>query len=327
MRRREFIWALGGAAAGPLAARAQQSTLMPVIGLLGSETPELFASRWRAFGQGLSGMGYTEGKNYVVEYRWAQGRAEQLPGLAADLVSQPVSIIVAPGEAAALAAKAATSTIPIVFRIAADPLQLGLVASLNRPGANITGATGLNIEIGTKRVEVLHELVPRATSIALLVNPENPSVAEPNVRDVEHAVQALGLKMHVLHARAESEFDSAFSKLTAIGAHALVIGNDILFSTRCKQLATLSSRYAIPTISAYRACALAGDLVSYGVDILDQYRLAGVYVGRILKGEKPADLPVQRATEFQLIINAKRARTLGLDVPAKLLALADEVIE
>jgi putative tryptophan/tyrosine transport system substrate-binding protein len=328
MRRREFITLFGGATVGwSIAARAQQSAMMPVIGLLGSETPELFASRWRAFGQGLSGMGYTEGKNYVVEYRWAQGRAEQLPQLAADLVSQPVSIIVAPGEAAALAAKAATSTIPIVFRIAADPLQLGLVVSLNRPGANITGATGLNIEIGTKRVEVLHELVPSATSIALLVNPENPSVAEPNVRDVEHAVQTLGLKMHVLHARAESEFDSAFSKLSAVGAHALVIGNDILFSTRCKQLAALSDRYSMPTISAYRACALAGDLVSYGVDILDQYRLAGVYVGRILKGERPADLPVQRATEFQLIINAKRARTLGLAVPEKLLALADEVIE
>jgi putative tryptophan/tyrosine transport system substrate-binding protein len=326
MRRRNFIALLGVAAAWSLGVGAQQST-MPVIGLLGSETPELFTGRWRAFAQGLNGMGYTEGQNYIVEYRWAHGRSEELPGLAVDLVRRPVSVIVAPGEAAALAAKAATSTIPIVFRIAADPMQLGLVASLNRPGANVTGATGLNVEIGSKRVEVLHELVPRATSIALLVNPENPSVAKPNVRDMEHAVQGLGLKMHVLHARAESEFDSAFAKLTIVGAHALVIGNDILFATRCKQLAALSARYAMPTISAYRACALAGDLVSYGVDILDQYRLAGVYAGRILKGEKPADLPVQRATEFQLIINAKRARMLGLDVPAKLIALADEVIE
>jgi putative ABC transport system substrate-binding protein len=327
MKRREFITLIGGAAATwPLAARAQQPSI-PVIGLLGSESPELFASRLRAFRQGLSDTGYVEGQNVVIEFRWANGQSDRLPGLASDLVQRQVSVILAPGEAAASAAKAATTTIPIVFRIAADPVVMGLVASLNRPGGNVTGATGLNVEIGTKRLEVLHELVPTAKTIALLVNPTNPPVAEANARDVEAAVRILGLEMHVLNASTESEFDAAFAKLKELHADALVIGNDIFFATRAKQLATLTARYAVPSISAYRAFVVAGDLVSYGVDLIDQYRLAGNYTGRILHGEKPDSLPVQQATKFELVINLRTAKALGLKVSPMLLTRADEVIE
>jgi putative ABC transport system substrate-binding protein len=327
MRRREFMLLLTSAtAAWSVAAHAQRPT-MPVIGLLGSETPELFASRWRAVGQGLAEAGFAENRNVIVEYRWAHGENERLAGLAADLVQRQVSVIVTPGEAAVLAAKAATTTIPIVFRIGADPVAMGIVASLNRPGGNITGMTGVNIEIGAKRVQVLHELVPNAKIIALLVNPANPSVAEASAEELQVAVRTLGLKLHVVHASAESEFDAAFAELTARGAKALIIGNDLFFGTRGQQLSALSARHAVPTISAYRSFALAGDLASYGVDIPDQYRLVGVYTGRILKGEKPTDLPVQRAAKFELVINLKTAKMLGLEVSATLLALADQVIE
>jgi putative tryptophan/tyrosine transport system substrate-binding protein len=327
MKRREVITLLGGAAAAwPLAARAQQSA-SPVIGFLGSETPELFAGRMRAFRQGLDETGYVEGRNVTVEYRWALGQSDRLPALAADLVPRRVSVIVTPGESAALVAKAATTVIPIVFRIAGDPVALRLVARLNRPGGNVTGVTGLNVEIGSKRLQVLHELIPAATNIALLVNPTNPSVADANVRDLKLAASRLGLKVHVVRASSEGEFDTAFAALSEARAQALVIGNDIFFATRSKQLAALSARYAVPTISAYRAFAEAGDLVSYGVDIADQYRLAGIYTGRVLHGENPSDMPVQQPTKFEMVINLKTAKTLGLEVPPTLLALADEVIE
>jgi ABC-type uncharacterized transport system substrate-binding protein len=326
-KRRDFITLLGGAAAvWPLAARAQQPA-MRVVGLLGSESPELFAGRLRAFRLGLGEARYIEGRTVRFEFRWADGKSDQLPALADELVAQQVSAMVAPGEAAALAAKAATATIPIVFRIAADPVAIGLVASLNRPGGNVTGVTGLNVEIGAKRLQVLHELVPAAKRIAVLVNPANPSVADPNVRDLELAASKMGLELAVLHASSERDFDGAFAKLAELRAQALVIGNDIFFATRGKQLAALSQRHAVPTISAYRAFVEAGDLASYGVDIPDQYRLAGVYTSRILKGEKPADIPVQQPTKFELVVNLKTARALKLAIPDKLLALADEVME
>ena len=330
MKRREFIALLGGGglllAAKVKRARGQQAA-MPVVGLLGSETPDLFAGRLRAFRQGLGEAGYVEGRNVRFEYRWAHGQSERLPALAADLVAQRVSVMLTPGESAALAAKAATATIPIVFRIAADPVAMGLVASLNRPGGNVTGVTGLNVEIGTKRLQVLHELVPAAKRIAVLVNPANPSVADPNIRDLEQAARKMGLEVSPLHASSEREFESAFAALSERRAQALVIGNDIFFATRAKQLAALSRRHAVPTISGYRAFAEAGNLASYGVDIPDQYRLAGVYIARILKGEKPADIPVQQPIKFDLVINLSTAKALGIDVPANLLALADEVIE
>jgi len=324
--RRAFITLFGGAAAAwPLAARAQQA--IPVIGVLGSETPEVFAGRFAAFRQGLAEAGWTERRNVGFEHRWAYGQTDRLPALAADLVTHQVSVILAPGESAALAAKAATASIPIVFRIAADPVAMGLVASLNRPGGNITGVTGLNVEIGAKRLQVLQELVPAAKKIAVLVNPTNPSVADTNVRDLKLAASKLGLEVAVLSASTEDELEGVFVALVERGAHALVIGNDIFFATRAKQLATLSQRHAVPTISAYRAFAQAGDLASYGVAIPEQYRLAGNYVGRILKGEKPAEMPVQQPTKFELVINLKTAKSLGLTVPPTLLATADEVIE
>jgi putative ABC transport system substrate-binding protein len=327
VKRREFITLLGAAAAAwPLSARAQQPDT-PAIGVLGSETPELFAGRLRAFHQGLGEAGYVDGRNVRFEYRWADGRSDQLPGLAAELVARRVSVVLAPGEAAALAAKAATATTPIVFRIAADPVAMGLVASLNRPGGNVTGVTGLNVEIGAKRLQVLHELVPAARRIGVLVNPANPSVADPNVRDLEGAAGKLGLELTVLHASSEREFESAFTAVAERGTQAMVIGNDIFFATRGKQLAALSLRHAVPTISAYRTFVEAGDLASYGVDIPDQYRLAGVYTGRILRGERPSDIPVQQPVKFELVINLKTAKILGIEVPANLLATADEVIE
>jgi len=328
MRRREFILALGGAAAAwPLAARAQQPAI-PVIGLLASESPDPTADRVRAFREGLGETGYVEGRNVAIEYRWAEGHNDRLLPLAADLVRRQVSVIAAPGSTpGALAAKAATTTIPIVFVTGADPIAAGFVQSLSRPGGNATGVTTLNVEVGPKRLQLLHELVPAASTMALLVNPTNPTLADALVRDAQAAARPLGLQLHVLHARAVQDFDTVFATLEQLRAGALVIGADTYFNSRVEQLAELTVRHAVPTIYQLRAFAAAGGLMSYGGSITDAYRLAGIYTGRILKGEKPADLPVQQATKVELFINLKTANMLGLTVPTPLLGRADEVIE
>jgi putative ABC transport system substrate-binding protein len=325
MKRRNFITLLGGAAAWPIAARGQQA--MPVIGFLGSETPELWASRLRAFRQGLGEAGYVEGENAVIEYRWANGQYDRLPALVADLVHRQVSVIAALGGIpAALAAKTATTIIPIVFSLGIDPVEFGLVASLARPGGNVTGITSLNVEVGPKRLELVHEFVPTATIIALLLNPTNPNV-ENLSRDLLLAARMLGLQPHILYASTERDFDTAFATLVQLRAQALVIGTDPFFSARGQLLAALALRHAIPTIYQSKEFAAAGGLMSYGGDSTDGSRLAGVYTGRILKGEKPADLPVQQSTKVVLIINLKTAGAFGLTFPLTLLGRADEVIE
>src|SRR6266508_1064639 len=327
MKRRAFITLLGGAVAWPLAAHAQQPP-MPVIGFLSNASPDLHSDRVRTFRQGLKNAGYVEGQNVEIDYRWAQGHNDRLPMLAAELVQRRVAVIVAAGGTpSALAARAATATIPIVFGVAVDPVEVGLVASLNRPGGNLTGVTNLNAEIGPKRLELLHAVVPRATIIALLVNPTIPTIAEPLSRDLQAAASTLGLKLQVLHASTERDFDTVFATLVKLQAGALVIGPDTLFTARSKQLGALTVRHAMPTIFQYREFAAAGGLMSYGGSNAEYYRLIGVYTGKILKGEKPGDLPVQRSTKIEFIINLKTARALGLTLPLDLLGLADEVIE
>jgi putative tryptophan/tyrosine transport system substrate-binding protein len=327
MRRREFITLIGGAtAAWPLAARAQQPAL-PVIGFLGSGSPRTWAYLVAAFREGLSQSGYVEGRNVAIEYRWADEQNDRLPELAADLVRRQVSVIALVGLQAALAAKAATATIPIVILIAADPVQLGLVASLGRPGGNITGVTSLHLEVAPKLLELLHELVPNATAMALLVNPANSAQAESNTTEAQVAAHRLGLKLHVLHANAEREFDAAFASLVQLRAGALVIGPDPLFLARSEQLGALAFRHAIPAICPYREFAAAGGLTSYGTNISHLFRQVGIYTGRILKGEKSADLPVEQAVKLDLVINLKAAKALGLDVPMSMLMRVDEVIE
>jgi putative tryptophan/tyrosine transport system substrate-binding protein len=322
MKRREFIGLLGSSAAWPLAARAQQPA-MPVIGFLNSGSPDLDAHLVRAFRQGLGETGYVEGRNVAIEYRWAGGQADRLPALAADLARRQVTVIAATGStASAAAAKAATAAIPIVFYTAGDPVGAGLVSSLNRPGGNLTGVTTLGAELTPKRLELLHELVPAAPVIAILVAPTNP-----NAETWLAAARSLGLQIHFLSARTEREFDTVFASLVQLRAGGLVIGPDGLYVSRSEQLAALALRHAVPTIFQFREFAVAGGLMSYGGDNTDQYRLVGVYTGRILKGEKPADLPVQQATKVELIINLKTAKALGLTVPPSLLGRADEVIE
>jgi putative tryptophan/tyrosine transport system substrate-binding protein len=327
MRRREFFSLLGGAAAWPLAAHAQQ-TAMPVIGFLSNASPELYAYRLGQFRQGLKEAGYVEGQNVQIDYRWAEGQNDRLPALAAQLVQRRVTVIAAGGGTpSAVAAKAATATIPIVFALAADPVELGLVASLSRPGGNLTGVTSLNVEVGPKRLELLHELVPAATAIAVLVNPSSRALAEAYVRDLRPAADGLRLKIHVLNASSERDLDAVFASLTQLRAGGLIIGPDVFFNERSEQLAALTLRHAVPAIYQNRLFAAAGGLLSYGNDESEYYRPFGVYTGRILKGEKPADLPVQQATKVQTIINLKTAKALGITVPLPLLGRADEVIE
>ena len=325
--RRDLIAALGSAAAWPLVARAQQPAL-PVIGFLGSASQDVYAIRLRAFLQGLKEAGYVDGQNVAIEYRWAQGQNNRLPVLAAELVHRQVDVIVAGGGTpSAEAAKAATATIPIVFAVAVDPVINGFVASLNRPGGNLTGITSLNVEVGPKRLELLRELVPAATIIALLVNPANPSLAEPFTRTLKAAASSLGLQIHVLQASTEQDFDPAFAALVQLRAGALVIMPDNFFNSTTEQLAALSLRHAVPAIYEYRPFAAAGGLISYGSDETEFYRLVGVYTGRVLKGEKPADLPVQEVTKVELIINLKTAKALGITIPLPLQGRADELIE
>jgi putative ABC transport system substrate-binding protein len=325
MRRRELITLLGSAAAWPLTAHAQQAA-MPVIGFLGSESPQVSVGQLHAFHQGLGQTGFAEGRNVSIEYRWAEGHYDRLPALAGDLARRQVSVVVAPGGVpSALAAKAATTTIPIVFRTGTDPVRSGLVTSLNRPGANLTGVTALNAELVPKRLELLHEMIPTATTVALLVNSANPQ-AENISRDAEVAAGRLGLQTQIIHASAESDFEAAFESVARLRAGGLLIQTDNFFGARSVELAALTVRHAVPAIFAL-PFALAGGLMGYGGSDTDLYRLVGVYTGRILKGEKPFDLPVQQATKIELIINLKTAKAFGLTVPPALLARADEVIE
>lgn len=326
MKRREFITLLGGAAAAwPLAARAQQQST-PVVGFLNGASADSYADRVRAFRQGLAETGYLEGRNVAVEYRWADGQYDRLPALATELVRRQVAVIVAGANAGALASRAATSTIPIVFSIAADPVEVGLVASLNRPGGNLTGVTNLNTELGPKRLELLHELVPAARVIGVLVNPTNRN-AETLSRELQAASRTMGLPIQIVHASAENDFDTAFATLSQQQAGGLVIGADAFFNSRSERLAVLTVRHRMPAVFQFREFAAAGGLMSYGGSFTDSYRLAGVYTGRILKGEKPANLPVQQSTKAELLINLKTAKALGLTVPLPLLGRADEVIE
>jgi putative ABC transport system substrate-binding protein len=331
MRRRDFITIFGGGAAAPfvlrpLAVRAQQSA-MPVIGFLHSASADSVAHHRRAFLQGLEEANYIEGQTVAIEYRWADGQYDRLPELAADLVRRRVTLITATGgNASALAAKAATSTIPIIFFSGVDPIEAGLVASLNRPGGNITGVTSLGVELGPKRLELLHELLPTTTVIAALGNPSNRS-AEIQMRDLHAAARTLGLELHVLHASTEREIDAAFATLASLKAGALVIAPDGYLNSRSEQLAALALRHAVPTIYSYREFAAAGGLMTYGGSLTDSHRQVGVYAGRILKGEKPSDLPVQQSAKVELIINLRTAKALGLTIPISLLGRADEVIE
>ena len=328
MKRRDFIALIGGAAVGlPFVARAQQGA-MPVVGFLNAAVARDYARLSAAFLKGLGEAGYVDGRNVAIEYRWGEGQNDRLPALAADLVQRRVAVIAATTTPAALAAKAATSTIPVVFETAADPVKLGLVASLNRPGGNVTGVTQINLELAPKRLECLHELLPEARVMALLVNPSNPVVAEAAASQMQAAARTLGLELHVLNASTESDFEAVFAKIGLLRASGLVISaGDPFFVSRRGQLAALAARHAVPAVAADREFVTAGGLISYGADLVDAYHLTGGYVGRILKGEKPANLPVQQATKIELRINLKAAKALGVTFPLALLARADEVIE
>jgi putative tryptophan/tyrosine transport system substrate-binding protein len=324
MKRREFIAGIGLTAAWSLGARAQSS--MPVIGFMNNGMPRGNEELQAAFRRGVGETGFIEGQNVMIEHRWAEGHPDRLPALVADLVRRGVSVIAATSTPAALAAKAATATIPIVFETASDPIKLGLVTSLNRPDGNATGITQLSSELVAKRLGLLHDLIPTATIVAMLLDPTDPRT-EIQTRDMEGASRALGLQIHVLNARTEGEINTAFATLSELRLGALSVGTGELFRRQREQLALLSARYGVPTFYQYRDYAAAGGLISYGASLTDAYRLAGVYAGRILKGEKPADLPVMRPTKFELVINLKTAKALGLTIPPGVLAIADEVIE
>ena len=331
MKRREFITLLGGTAVTwPLVARAQQPA-MPVIGFLHGGSLAAFAPFLDGFHRGLKETGYTEGKNVVIDYRWAENQYDRLPGMAADLVRRQVTVIFAGGSVRA--AKAATATIPIVFTTGEDPVKAGLVASLNRPGGDVTGITLFYVELGAKRLELLRDLVPKAELVGLLTNPRSPqgvgsnTEAEEQERDARAAASIMGRQLVVVHASSESEIDEAFSTVVVQRAGALIVASDIFLSTRKNQLIALASRHAIPTIYAWRDAVSAGGLISYGIDLADSYRQAGSYIGRVLQGAKPAELPVLQPTKFLLAINLKTARSLGLTVPLIMQMTADEAIE
>jgi putative ABC transport system substrate-binding protein len=327
MRRREFITLVGGAAAlWPVAAQAQQRA-MPVVGFINAGDAESEKQRLASFLKGLEEVGYIDGKNVVIEYRWAEAKVERLPTMAADLVQRQVSVIAATTTPAALAAQAATTTIPIVFESGSDPVRLGLVANLNRPGGNVTGVTSLIVELQPKRLELLHELLPGVSVMALLVNPADRALAQSQAREMLSAAHERGLELHILNASSERDFDAVFADLKRLRAGGLVIGAGTVFVRETNKLAALTLRHSVPAIYQNPDFAVAGGLMSYGSDILDSYRLAGVYTGRVLKGENPAELPVVQPTKFELVINLKTARALGLTVPQALLATASEVIE
>jgi putative ABC transport system substrate-binding protein len=327
MRRRKVLALIGGATvAWPLAARGQQSA-MPVVGFLNGASPPAYAGMLSAFLNGLRETGYVENQNVKIEYRWAQGELDRLPGFAAELVRQEVAVIAATGTPAALAAKTATTTIPIVFETGSDPVQLRLVASLNRPGGNVTGVAQLAVEVVPKRLQLLNEMLPAANIVALLVDPTDPAVSEETIQGAHTAARSLGLQLHVLNVSAENEIDAAFSKMAQLQVRALMVSGGQFFNSRSKQIAALARQHTMPTIFPYRDLAAAGGLMSYGTSITDAYRLAGTYTGRILQGEKPADLPVQQATKIELIINLETAKALGITVPLSLVGRADEVIE
>jgi putative tryptophan/tyrosine transport system substrate-binding protein len=328
MKRREFLTLLGGAAvAWPPAARAQQATV-PVIGFLGPGSAQSDASRVTGFRQGLGEAGLIEGRNFTIEYRWADSHYDRLPALATELAHRQVAVMATSSTPAVLAAKAATTTIPIVFETASDPVKLGLVASLNRPGGNITGVTQVSAEMTPKRLELLHELLPQAGSLALLINPTAPELAEGQIREVRSAAQSLGIHLHVLNASTEQDFDKVFARLTELRAGGLVIGGDAFFTRHLKQLAALTVQYAVPAIYQYREFAAAGGLMSYGSNIADTHRLVGIYAARILRGANAADLPVQQATtKVEMYINFQTARALGITISLPLSGRADEIFE
>jgi putative ABC transport system substrate-binding protein len=326
MKRRAFITLLGGAAAAwPLAARAQQPAL-PVIGFLSTGSPQSFAPLFAAFHRGLNDSGYVDGQNVKIEYRWAEGRYDQLPALAAELVHRQVSLIAAITPPAAQAAKAATATIPVIFLSGVDPVKLGLVTSLNRPGGNVTGATLFAAGLEPKCMELLRELVPNAAAVAVLVNPNFPE-AESQMKDSSSAAHAIGLQSVILRASSESDIDAAFAGLVEQRIGVLLVAPDPFFYSQGNRLIALAARHAVPTAYPFRDFAVIGGLMSYGNSVADGWRQTGVYVGRVLKGDKPGDLPVIQPTKFEFVINLRTAKALGLDVPDKLLALADEVIE
>jgi putative ABC transport system substrate-binding protein len=327
MKRREFIGLISGVAATwPLVVRAQQPAV-PVIGYLSSASSQGHASYLAGFHEGLREGGFIEGQNVTIEYRWANGQYQRLPDLAADLVRRHVALIAAGSTPAALAAKAATTTIPIVFEMAGDPVRIGLVAGLDRPGGNVTGVANMNIQMTPKRLQLLHEVVPSAKVMALLVNPANSTVAETQSREAFSVAPTLGVDLHVLHASTERDLDAVFANLIQSRAGGLVIAAEPLFSSLNKQFAELTVRHAVPAITGGRDFAAAGGLLSYGADTRQAYRLAGIYTGQVLKGEKPANLPIQQSTKVELVINLKTAKVLGIDIPNTLIGRADEVIE
>jgi putative ABC transport system substrate-binding protein len=328
MRRREFITLVSGAAAWSVAAHAQQPDKVPAIGFLGASSAEAYESRLVSFRRGLNETGFAEGRNVAIEYRWAEGQYGRLPMLAAQLIQRQVAVIVAGGGTpAAVAATEATKTIPIVFAVAVDPVAAGLVSSLNKPGGNVTGVTNMNVEIAPKRLELLKELLPSLTSVAVLVNPANSVVSEPFLRGVQTAGLALKIQLHPLHASTEAEINEAFRKLVQLRAGALIVSTDVFFNSQSKLLGALSAQHAVPAVYQYRPFVASGGLLSYGGDDTEYYYLAGVYAGRVLRGEKPSDLPVQQSTKVELIINLKTAKVLGISVPNTIIGRADEVIE